>query len=349
MTVKEIIAHRLVNQQIAGSSIKSPEEMVSHMVAMQAQDWNMAKWAIGLRVPGLKEADIDKAFNDGKILRTHMMRPTWHIVTPADIRWMLQLTSPRVQAFNANYYRKQELDKNIFRKCNAILGKSLMDHQYKTRTDLRQVFSKAKIATDDLRMTLIMMNAELEGLVCSGPKKGKQFTYSLLEERVAASKPLNKAEALHQLTARYFKTRGPATVKDFSWWSGLTLKETREGVDSLDSHFLHEVVNESEYIFYNQPVKDLGKLQTTFLIPDYDEYGISYKDRTIYDKGNGGETLKSADFYHAIAVDGYFGGTWKKTLKGNRHVIEIKPFQSLSKKQLIAVDKATQKCINFFS
>ena len=351
MTPKEIIAHRLLNQQVAETKFTKPEEIVSYLGAMQSQDWAMAKWAIGLRIPGLKEKDFEKAFNEGKILRTHMMRPTWHFVTPPDIRWMLQLTSARVQAFNASYYRKQNVDKQVFKKCNAILAKTLRDHQYKTRNELNKEFKKAKINTDDLRLTLIMMNAELEGLICSGPRQGKQFTYALLDEKTPEAKPFDKPQALHDLAARYFLTRGPATINDFTWWSGLTVKEAKEGIASLGSKYLHETVQGKEYIFYNKPVQVVKKSNSTFLMPDYDEYGISYKDRSIYmnPKMNKESREVHPHFSHAIVVDGYFGGNWKKSMKGNKHVIDINPLASLSKQQLSAIDRSVKRYVKFFS
>ncbi|MEP6794490.1 MAG: winged helix DNA-binding domain-containing protein [Saprospiraceae bacterium] len=331
MIVKEIIARRLFNQQIAETKFTKPEEIVSYLGAMQAQDWHMAKWAIGLRLPDSNEADIENAFNEGKILRMHMMRPTWHFVCPKDIRWMLELTSPRVQAFNASYYRKQDLEQKTFKKCNAIIAKALRDHRYLTRNELREIFAKEKINTDDLRLTLIMMNAELEGLICSGPRKGKQFTYALLDEKTPATDHFKKEEALYKLTSLYFRTRGPATISDYTWWSGLKVKEAKEGISSLGKKFLHESINGREYIYYDQQLKDISKLQTTFLIPDYDEYGISYKDRRVYNhpKWNTETPVVNSDYFHAISIEGHFGGTWNKQLVKGKPVIDLRFFENL--------------------
>ncbi|HZV70632.1 MAG TPA: winged helix DNA-binding domain-containing protein [Saprospiraceae bacterium] len=351
MTFKEIIAHRLLNQQIAETTFTSPQEIVSHLGAMQSQDWAMAKWAIGLRLPGSKEADIEKAFNEGRILRTHMLRPTWHFVAPADIKWMQALTSPRVQAFNASYYRNNELDQKIFKKCNAIMVKSLRDHHYLTRNELNEEFKKAKINTDDLRLSLIMMNAELEGLICSGPRKGKQFTYALMDEKTPQVSTLKKDEALHKLTSIYFKTRGPAMIQDYTWWSGLTVKEAKEGLSSLGKKITSENIDGKEFFFFDQPLKDINKLNTTFLFPDYDEYGISYKDRSIYNhpKALSDQKTKQPYFIHAICVNGYFGGSWNRPTGKNNNEIQIQALEHLTKKQLSEVKKAVKNYNLFFT
>jgi hypothetical protein len=351
MTTKEIIHHRLINQQIAGTKFTKPEEIVSYMGAMQSQDWHMAKWAIGLRIPGIKEADVEKSFNNGKILRTHVLRPTWHFVAPADIKWMEMLTSPRVHQLARPYYKRFGLDRKVMNKCYDILIISLRDKNYRTREDLNAQLKKERIMTDRLKLGYIMIHAELDGLICSGPRVGKQFTYALVDERAPNALSLHKEEALYKLTSKYFMTRGPATIQDFTWWSGLTVKEAKEGIANLDSKFLHENMNGKEFIFYDHPVKDIRNVQSTFLIPDYDEYGISYKDRSIYNhpKMTEGEKIEGQFYIHGIAVEGFNGGKWVRTTKGNKPVIKIYPFKSLTVTQLKTVDKALLKYMNFYS
>ena len=179
----DIPSHRLFSQHIRQTTFTRPEEIVGWMGAVQAQDFAGAKWALGLRVPGLTDAAIEQAFDAGIILRTHVLRPTWHFILPADLRWMLALTSPRVNAYNATYYRKFELDDSTFKRSNARLGQVLQGGKAQTRPELESALTGAGIRTDDLRGTLLVMRAELDGLLCSGPRQGKQFTYMLLEER----------------------------------------------------------------------------------------------------------------------------------------------------------------------
>ncbi len=221
----DIIHRRLANQMLTDSQLRSPEEIVHWMVAMQSQDYSMAKWAIALRSSKLLSQEIDKAFNDGKILRTHLMRPTWHFVSPGDIRWLVQLTAPRIRTTMAGMNRKLDLNAATIKKTNDIIGKSLMDGKYLTRPDLQKQLKINGIIAEGERLGLIMMNAELDLVVCSGPKIGKQFSYALLDERVPPVPSLSREETLTGFAKRYFESRWPATIHDFAYWSGLTIKD----------------------------------------------------------------------------------------------------------------------------
>src|SRR3989442_8665844 len=160
------IAHRrLHNQHITRRTLETPQALVEWLGAVQAQDFAAAKWALGLRLQGVKDDDIEQAFTDGAILRTHVMRPTWHFVSPADIRWLLALTAPRVHAANAHMYRKLDLDARICRRSDATLSKALEGGQHLTRAELRTVLQRHGIATGEERMAYLVMHAELEGVV----------------------------------------------------------------------------------------------------------------------------------------------------------------------------------------
>ena len=350
MKDSEIVKRRLMNQQIADTKFTNVREIVAWMAAMQAQEYAMAKWAIGLRLPGLKDADVEKAFNDGAILRTHLMRPTWHFVTPSDIRWMLALTAPRVNAANAYYYRKFELDTEIFNRSKDTIIKALQGGKNLTRTILKSALEQQGIIADGLRLSYIMMKAELDGIICSGPRQGKQFTYALLEERVSSVKSLQRDEALAQLTMRYFTSRGPATLKDFSYWSGLTMKDAKEGIAMLRQHLASELIEDQEYIFIPDRWKNEKEIQATFLMPDYDEYGMSYKDRSAI-LNLGSSILQSQDANtasnHMVVIDGIIKGTWRHTFKNNSVNIETTPFTVLSEKEKHELEKAIKRYKEF--
>jgi hypothetical protein len=277
----DIARQRLRNQLITDTTLKIPGDVVTWLGAVQAQDYAGAKWALGLRLQGATEDAIEQAFTEGGILRTHLMRPTWHFVTPADIRWLLSLKAPRVHAVNASMYRKLELDSAIFERSNAALAKALQGGQHLTRDELRGVLQKAGIKTDaEFRMGYLMMRAELDGIVCSGPRRGKQFTYALLDERAPDAKTLESEEALAELTRHFFSSRGPATVQDFAKWSGLTVADARRGLETVKAQFRHEAVGGQTYWFSSskQAVKD--ESPTAHLLSIYDEYISGYKDRS---------------------------------------------------------------------
>lgn len=335
MKTTDILLQRLCNQQIAQPPAVGPGEVVQWLTAMQAQEFARAKWAIALRAQNVNEKMVDDAFNEGKILRTHLMRPTWHFVHPADIRWMQQLTGPRVHQANAYYYKQLELDTKQMNRCNNIITKALSG-KHLTRAALKTALENSKINADGLRLAYIVMYAELEGVICSGPRVGKQFTYALLEERVTAVKNISRKEALALFTERYFASRGPATMKDFAYWSGLTMKEVLEGVSALPPAF----IKEKDLIF--KPVDvPAGKLQTTFLMPDYDEYGMSYKDRSAMQPEGG---VPAWDRY--IIVNGKPAGGWRKPEGGE---LETEMFMKLSATQMAEVQKAINRYLGFLS
>lgn len=349
MKAADITRYRLINQKIASSTFKKPSQVVEWLVAMQSQEWPMGKWAIGLRLPGCKDAAVEEEFNKGNILRTHVLRPTWHFVSPKDIRWLLQISAPRVHALNAYYYRKLELDKKIFSRCNRVMEKVLRDHQYCTREKLQQAFAKIGISSNNLQLAYIIMYAELEGIICSGPREGKQFTYALLEERAPSVSPMSTEEALAILALRYFTSRGPATAQDFSWWSGLSVADAKKGIASLPRQFIKTELDAKTYIFAPHKKQLTAKSQTTFILPDYDEYGISYKDRSAYIHAETMSDRNAESYPHLLIVDGKAAGSWQKKAEGNKTVLVTSVFQKMSKAKQQAISKAMKQYIQFFS
>lgn len=348
MNWKDIPRLRLSNQLLTRSAATSAREVVAHLVAIQAQEYAMSKWAIGLRLPGSHDADIEQAFNEGQILRTHLMRPTWHFVAPEDIRWLLQLTAPRVHKINAFYYRQQELDKPVFTKANAVFEKVLSGNQYLTRDQLKEELAKKKIIATGLRLISLLMYAELEGLICSGPRAGKQFTYALLDERAEPVAPLKREEALAQFFRRYLDSRGPATLQDFATWSGLTIKDATEGAATLSSRYIKEKINGQEYYFNGDTVQK-GWPLLTFLMPEYDEYGMGYKDRSaiLSDHTQSKEAQSAVTRKYMAVIDGRIQGYWFRQVKGNKVEVTVKPFDKLVPAKQKALDTAVKKYMQF--
>jgi Winged helix DNA-binding domain len=329
----DIARQRLLNQHIAGASFEKPCDVVEWLGAVQAQDYAAAKWALGLRMQSSTDDIVEQAFTDGTILRTHVMRPTWHFVLPADIRWMLAITAPRVKAAIAYYSRTLGLDDTVFTQSSVVLAKALQGGKQLTRTELVSVLQQAGIATDNLqRIGHIIVHAELDGIICSGARRGKQFTYALLDERAPQARTLDRDEALAELARRYFTSHGPATLQDFVWWSGLTVADARAGLEMVTSQLMHEVVDDQMYWFApsTAPAKDLS--QTAYLLPNYDEYMVGYIDRrAIFDASHTHRLdPRGGLLTNTMVLDGQVVGTWKRTFKKNTVVIEAKPFVPLS-------------------
>ena len=345
MTSSEIIRLRLCNQQLAATKCTKPQDVVSWMGAMQAQDYRMAKWAIGLRLMASDDTIVEKAFNEGKILRTHVLRPTWHFVTPQDIRWMLDLTAPRVLSSLAHNDRHLALDKKVLKKTNDVLSKALEGGKQLTRDEVKVELQRARIDTSGLRFLHLLEHAELDRIICSGPRKEKQFTYALFDDR-ASSKIMERDEALAELTKRFFTSRGPATVFDFAWWSGLSVAHAKKGIEMVKGNFKKERIDGKECFFRVPSSFKNETAQTVLLLPNYDEYVVSYKDRKeALDKKHFAVISKerNAVFTNSILVNGRIEGIWQRTIKKNSVTVTTRFFSPLSKsKQKLMKSGANQ-------
>jgi len=343
----QIAQARLRNQLLAAPAAASPSEVVRWLGAVQAQDYYSAQWALGLRLQSATEQSVETAFAKGEILRTHVMRPTWHFVTPADIRWLLQLTASRVNAKAAYQYRKLELDDAVFQRSNRALTKALRGSRQLTREVLRAAVEKTGIACDDLlRFTHILFRAELDGVICSGARQGKHFTYALLEERVPPAKPLARDEALAELTHRYFQSHGPATLQDFVWWSGLSASDAKSGIEMNEGSLAKEVVENVPYWFSADAALKLPVSSTAFLVPAFDEYLVSYKDRSAaFTSGSSGREMIELGW--VIVISGRVVGTWKRSIEGKAVNINLSPFAPLSRANRRLVVEAAQRYGDF--
>ncbi len=346
----DIAQQRLVNQRLAGPPLATPAQVVDWLVAVQAQDYAGAKWGLGLRSPAATDADVDAAFNAGAILRTHVLRPTWHFVAPADIRWLLALTAPRVHAVNTGMYRKLDLDNALFARSHDALTRSLAGGNQLTREESGAALASAGIATDNgQRLAYLMMQAELDGLICSGARRGKQFTYALLAEQAPQARVLEREAALADLARRFFGSRGPASVADLAKWSGLTVADVRRGLEEVKSELASMVVDGQTLWFSASASPVNTQAPTAYLLSIYDEYVSSYKDRRamvadevaarLWEIGNG--------LSYIIVVDGQIVGTAKRTISQRAVVITTELLTKLTDAQHEAVTIATQRYGSF--
>jgi hypothetical protein len=322
MISKEIVLRRLAGQGLSVPRFSAAVNVVRWMGCVQAQDFAMGKWGVGLRMLGATDVAVEADFDAGRILRTHVLRPTWHLVLPEDIGWMVRLTGPRVRAGALPMQRKLGIDKGVLSKSKKILTKALEAPM--TRTELEVLFSRANINTDDIRMGMLMMDAELDGLICSGPRRGRQFTYRLLTERGLG---FVGDEALGELARRYFMSRGPATVADLAWWGGLSLAQAKRGLEVVRSLLACEVMDGKEYFF--DAAGSVVSAGAVLLLPAWDEYTVAYKDRSDFlhadHVGRSSYGLKPV-----VVVNGKVVGVWRRVLGKGEVVVEVSGFAPLS-------------------
>lgn len=359
VTNKEIIGRRLANQLITANHPSSPGEVVASMGALQAQDYGMSKWAVGLRMNKGTQEIVEQALDQGQILRTHVLRPTWHLVHQKDIRWMLALSGPRLQARLAAAQGKMGLSKDIFVRSKKIIEKALAKEQRLTRPELKVRLEKAKIPTDEYRLLHIMMHAELDALVCSGPRQGKQFTYELMDQRIPPSgeSKLSVDESIAELARRYFTSHGPATLHDFAWWSGLSITEAKRGIEMNSARWHHFTAAGRTYWFTDAPdpsskaspdPPSSSKFRGVLLLPAFDELIISYADRSalVATEMEQHVFTKNGIFRPVILVSEKWVGVWSRIEKKDKVLVERKlvhPVSATSEKAIMAACKKYSK------
>ncbi|MBN8852285.1 MAG: hypothetical protein BGO55_00890 [Sphingobacteriales bacterium 50-39] len=307
MNSQDIIYRRLINQQIAGEKFAEPAGLIQWMGCIRAEDFAAAKWAIGNRVAGSTDKTIEQAFNQGQILRAHLLQPEWHFISPTDIRWMLALTSPRLRSFNKEIYRTLGIDASILKKSKRIIVQRLEKGQ-QTRMQLWNAMKEEHIHTDELRMGWLLMDAELDGLICSGGMEGHQFTYALLDQRAPMIRHGGKEELLAELARRYFLSRGPATVRDFAGWSGLHMTDIGIGME-LNKQWLASEVVDGQVYWFDPSGSAVDHPSSLFLLPALDEWSIAYSGNSF--------------FKPMLIIDGQISGTWTALLGKDTLTIDI--------------------------
>ena len=310
----EIAHRRLTSQHLSGPPLADPVAVVAHFGAMQAQEYAIAKWSVGQRTRGFDDAAVQRAVDDGLILRTHALRPTWHFIAAADIAWIQAVTGPRVHQFNAYYNRQHGLDDEaVITKSRKVITSALRGGNHLTRKELGEVLAKAGLEATGGRLAYVVMRAELDGLIANGVMRGKQHTYALISERAPHARTLAPDEGLAELTLRYFASHGPATIKDFAWWSSLTITQIKHGLSLLGAALVSEKVDDRVYWFApgtTRPAPGAHVLQ------GYDEYLVAFTESRPLANLAGLRIGVDNDnmLIHLIVLDSQVVGHWRRTV-----------------------------------
>ena len=346
----EVVHRRLASQFLVGTPLEAPEEVVRALGAVQSQDYAGGQWAIGMRTRASTAADVEAAVISGAILRTHVLRPTWHFVAREDIRWMLQLTGPRVSAVMGTYNEKFGLTPAIYRRSHRVIAKALAGGVPLTRRELAESLRTAGIDTSDFRLVRLVMQAEVDGLICSGPRRGAQFTYALLDDRAPAADRIDRDEALARLAAIYFRTRGPASAHDFAWWSGLTVGDARRAMDILGPTLARIEVDGRPLAMIETGRVATASAKAGHLLPNYDEYFIGHRDRSFIGLRIGGVDLVTggdARIGHVVVVGGQLVGRWKRVGAAQATTVEAVFMTRMSRDERAAVGRARDRLEQF--
>jgi len=346
MTSSDIARLRLHNQRIARATFEHPSDVVAWLGAVQAQDYLGALWAVGLRMRNAVEADIEQALADRTIIRTWPMRGTLHFVAAADARWMLELLTPRIVANNTQRLVRQfDLDESKFARSKDLFERALEGGRRLTRNAMYKVLEAGGVSTAGQRGLHILWRLAQDGVICFGAREGKQQTFALLDEWAPKAKRMSRDKSLAELAKRYFTSRGPATLQDFAWWSGLTAADASDGIDMAKKSLAQESINGQTYWLASSMTFTKDPSPTAYLLPAYDEYTVAYKDRSaVLDPAyaklpNYGHGI----FNPTIVMDGQVVGTWKRALKKDSLVVTPSSFAVLNRAETRALAKAASR------
>jgi hypothetical protein len=337
-----ITQQRLRTQRLAGAGFGAPADVVRWFGAVQAQDYPGALWAVGMRTSGVTEADVEQAVTARTIVRTWPLRGTLHFVAPEDVRWMMKFLAPRMIERAALRFKQLELDARTFARSAAVFVKALEGGRQLSRPRLYGLLERARIRTGDSRGLHILWRCAHDGLICFGAREARQHTFALLEEWVPRAETLNRDEALAELARRYFTSHGPATLKDFGWWSGLSAGDARFGLE-LARPRLHTATIEGVEHWHGEPTRGSAPPGHAVLLPPYDEYTVAYQDRRAALDPKHAAAARHGIFSPTILLDGHIAGTWTRRLTRDGVAIALQPFGRLSGGQARAAEAAVAR------
>ena len=348
MTPQDIAGLRLRNQQLSMQQFSTPAKVVEWLGAMQAQDFNAVKWAVGQRMQKPSLRAVENALHTGKILRTWPMRRTLHLVPAKDARWMLTLLNERVIAASAGRHSQLGLTHRDLDKSRKAVSTALAGGKHISRSELYQVLKRAGVAPDGQRGMHVLAHLAFEQLIVFGRPAGKEQTFTLFDDWVPATKPLGREDASRKLVSAYFKSHGPATVQDMNWWSGLSMREIRAALHDLAGQFDSATIGGR--IYYWQEMKS-GPKQAAYLLAPFDEYLVSYKYRgdVLMELHRNQVISRNGMFSPVLVLNGQVVGTWAKRLRARGLSIELNLFRSLRSAEKHDVQEAAERYSAFWN
>jgi hypothetical protein len=341
----DVAQRRLSAQGLLAPVLQRAEDVVRLLCAVQAQDYPNAKWALARRTVGVTDEDVEREIASGTIVRTHVLRPTWHFVLPEDVRWLLDLTAARVSRAMTTYNRKLELDATVFRRTNSVIERALRDGQHFTRAELRTALERARVDVSSVqRLAHVVMQAELDRVVISGAPRGGKLTYALFDSRVPPSAPRDRDDALRELAWRYFSTRGPATLHDFAWWSGLTVAHAKRGVDMNEKMLMREMIDDRACWSDASTAEPRRRRSVAHVLPNYDELFVGFKDRTAFGRRlrlRKNDARVDALMGHMVFVDGQIVGSWRRSSRHHGELeLELLTALTVAEQRLVSAETA---------
>jgi hypothetical protein len=346
--LSDLILKRLSSQGLSATIATNAIGLLNKMGAIQAQDFAMSKLALSLRLNGLSESYLNTAINDGAIIRTHVMRPTWHLIASENLRWMTDFGASKLKSSMNKRHTDLGLNAKVIDKSFKLINEALSGSNFKTREELVALFNQHHIENINNRAAHIMMLAELEHLVCSGPFVNNKPTYGLISERIGFQKKFSREEALLELFKMFFSTRGPAQLEDFCWWANVNKTDAKFALEHFDNQIVKSQIEDFTYYEFENQTE--GKCPELLLIPAFDEWLISYTNRR-FSVNEADTTLvlsSNGIFWPVILHKGRAIGTWSRVVKPKKVVVMLKMFNSEVSLNPELIQLAIKTLVNFY-
>ncbi len=349
---RQLVATRLQLQGLC-RPFQDPCSALQSMTAMQSQDLSMSIRALSLRSGCATANAVEQAFNAGHILRTHLLRPTWHLVMAKDLHWLLDLSADKILRQMRAHLKELELSPKVLSKARNIIQKRLEDLGSASREELMWALQSNGIATENNRGSLILMEAEMRRLLCSGPLVKRKQSYALIDQRAGKStEGMTREEAMARLALRYYASHGPASVQDFSWWSGLNEGEASRASAAVSQQLQELRCKEDDTFYYCSKDSEIfdSAPRTTLLLPAYDELVIAYRDRQALVPANrqGHCISTNGIFYPLILHNAKVLGRWKSQSKAKSVGLQFEYFsgvlEDLSSAEQKRLAQALERC-----
>jgi hypothetical protein len=351
---QELIALRLASQRLVPleslktASFKRAAQAVQWMGAVQAQEYAHARWAVGSRFApdaAVTDAAFEQALAQRKVVRSWVLRGTLHLAAAEDLRWLLALAAPALLTRTAAAYREAGLDEAAFRNILPAIRQCLEGGRQLTRVELFAALAQRRINTEGERGGRILYRAAQLGLICLGDLRGKQAAYTLLDEWLPPAPELPREDALKKLAQRYFSSHGPATLADFTWWSGLAAGEARAALEMTAPGLAHALFEGCTVWWSKRTPAQAAGAPAVQLLAGFDEYVLGYTDRkAVIDTAHAGKLMTPNGLFRpALLVGGRVAGTWKAEVKKGALTINMTPFASLPRGSAGALRLAAQR------
>jgi len=348
MTEGEIVAWRRRASGLTGAPALDASDVVRRLLAVQAQDHQPALWSIGQRCAESSQVGLDRWFDAGGAVRTHVLRPTWHLVAPEDLRWLLTLTAPRVQQTCATTYRQCGLDAEVRDRAARVIARALSDAAPMTRAELAAVLVGDGFNPEPVAIGFLLMHAELEQVICSGPMAGRKHTYALMDDRVPEAPALQHPDAVVRLIRQYLRGHGPASVADMAWWSSLTRSTLQAGIEVLAGELDRIELAGTTYWAAGEPAERVAAPRVD-LLPTFDEYIIGFsRTRRLVVPGAMPETSPGR-FTNTVVLNGLVRGGWARRFRGRQVDVTVTLAHDLSPAEQEALRRAVDRYGSFLA